>query len=158
MRTYFMTGRTLELFCERYVSWWSCFHSTPPPETPFLTETHFDRIARGERVFDVEDFAAHVLAKVEERGRLAELREGQARRDETARLQVAPDRLAGLLLLPGGGVVAKLGDGSASVSWEDSRHGLLPREDVPLNDELAAAGVRLPLRREVSEWIGKRGR
>lgn len=47
-RRFWLQGRMREMFLERYVQSWAEHHGTHPPETDFLMEGHFDKIARRE--------------------------------------------------------------------------------------------------------------
>jgi hypothetical protein len=111
---YYMTGRTLELFCERYVAYWPVFNSGRLPRTEFLDRAYLDHIARRERYLDMGDLAEGIAAKHRERLLLQERRRAfQASR---------PDRLyelrdVGTLLLEGrASVVVAASDGTVRFS------------------------------------------
>lgn len=125
-RIYFMTGRTLELFCERYVSYWELFSDRPVPRTEFLERTHFDPIARRERYLDSSDLERNIAARERERSVLRERREAF----EASRPGRLLDRRdVGTLLLEGRASIAlawsdgsiRLGGPDAGVSCDGRR-------------------------------------
>lgn len=114
---YYMTGRTLELFCERYVNYWGEFQSSPIRVTEFLERTHFDPIAKRERYLDSGDLAEGIAARQRERIDLQERRK--------AFEALRPDRLyerrdLGMLALEGrSSVVVVSSDGTVRFSGPD---------------------------------------
>lgn len=67
-RKFYAQGRALEIYLQAYVDFFCDFHGKEPPDTDFLTEKHFDRLAREDMQAEEDtDFAEYLVRKREKK-------------------------------------------------------------------------------------------
>lgn len=112
-RKFWISGRSQELFFQRYVSLWEEIYGKPPPSTPYLEERYFDLLVRRAVRENPEALEAEIAA------RQAEYEKGRSAR-QVVEAQ-ASARQVGILLLPYPeiGVAVLYSDGQLRVQYGD---------------------------------------
>lgn len=141
-RRFWLWDRSRELFLAAYVEHFRRVHGREPPDTEFLQEAYYDRIAKGELAADPVDLEARIARRAAER--LAAPRAPEVR---------TWAQLRGVLLLPGEGkrLVSRYSDGTARLVVDGKRYEL--GAGPGLGAALECCGIAPELRGEVVRWV-----
>lgn len=141
-RKFWLTGRSFELFAERYCASWQEAYGAPPPDSDFLWSAYYDGLVRA--AVDFDERAVQRVIK-------------------PAPVSVVPyRRQVGFMLLPAPtvGVVVRYSDDSAEllIGEEDPWHvSARAGQPVSVREQLMLAGLRKTLAASVAAWLAPYG-